>query len=164
MGSSRDRLIVINHRKRDATSSSIWDSLQQELAEKNLSGALGSGFSMPPLPASLLIGSSNLGGLAPAPKLIVVLQRQGFSLDAVTFNAVLYAFAKTGRVNDFDEVKRQMRDIGCSADEVTYNIMVSMLLIDVMGKAGMVKEVEQVFQEMSDLQGLSHIIEHSVSC
>ncbi|KAI5055837.1 hypothetical protein GOP47_0029358 [Adiantum capillus-veneris] len=111
-----------------------------------------------------------------------ILQRQGLVPDAVTFNAVLYAFAKTGRVNDFDEVRRQMRDVGCSADEVTYNIMISMygrlslhkeallayhemkdegcrpdavtftVLIDVMGKAGMVKEAEQVFQEMSDLQ------------
>ncbi|MCO5557627.1 hypothetical protein L7F22_011194 [Adiantum nelumboides] len=111
-----------------------------------------------------------------------ILQRQSLVPDAVTFNAVLYAFSKTGRVNEFDAVRRQMQDIGCSADEITYNTMISMygrlslhkealssyyemkdegcqpdavtftVLIDVLGKVGMVKEAEQVFQEMSDLQ------------
>eukprot|EP00250_Pteridium_aquilinum_P035323 c9140_g1_i1 orf=120-2081(+) len=110
-----------------------------------------------------------------------IMQRQGLVPDAVTFNSVLYAFAKTGKVDEFDNVRRQMREAGCSADEITYNTMISMygklalhdkalssyyemkdegchpdavtftVLIDTLGKAGVVDEAEKIFQEMSDL-------------
>ncbi|KAH7281144.1 hypothetical protein KP509_36G032400 [Ceratopteris richardii] len=112
------------------------------------------------------------------------LQRQGLVPDAVTFNAVLYAYAKTGRINEFDDVRSKMKFAGCRADEITYNTMISMygklsqyekalssyhemidggcrpdavtytVLIDMLGKAGKVNEAEEIFQEMSDMQVL----------